>query len=73
MSELLIVEKIRVVVMEFFGEKGYIEILFVDILLKVGIKKFFLYVYFKNKDDLFLLIVYDLMNLFLIKLFVIYE
>ncbi|MGG0482896.1 TetR/AcrR family transcriptional regulator [Priestia aryabhattai] len=73
MSELSTVEKIRAAAMELFGEKGYTETSLADISSKVGIKKPSLYAHFKNKDDLFLLTVHDLMNLFLTKLSVIYE
>ncbi|MBM7702404.1 TetR/AcrR family transcriptional regulator [Metabacillus iocasae] len=62
------VENIKLAGRTLFGQKGYNGTSLTDIATEVGIKKPSLYAHFKNKDDLFLAVVMDLMTIFLAEL-----
>ncbi|AQX55634.1 TetR/AcrR family transcriptional regulator [Priestia flexa] len=58
------VDRIKAVAMTAFGEKGYTDTSLAYIAEQVGIKKPSLYAHFKNKDELFLATVDDLVAVF---------
>ena len=55
-------EKIKSIAMDLFGRYGYEETSLVDIATGVGIKKPSIYNHFKNKEELFLTILDDVLT-----------
>ncbi|MCM3617048.1 TetR/AcrR family transcriptional regulator [Sutcliffiella horikoshii] len=57
-------EQIKQSALQLFAQKGYFGTSLNDVATKVGIKKPSLYAHFKNKDDLYLSILHELMDTF---------